>query len=1054
MITARPANSAYLAIIVLVAALAFPINSAWAASGNAKVCQPNTSCTVGEFLYDDEYTPIATATCNITSKNPDGSLFINSQKMTSASDGWYSHTFSAPTTEGVYRTQVCCKTISATFATTDVNTTTEQIVVGTSISKATAIKFSSTGTLPGGLVSGTRYYAINVNATTIKVATSVDNANAGTAIDLTSQGSGTHTVDSDDNMCLDKTFEVAKGAADSVWNASRASYTASGSFGQALQNVAPSSNDIAAATWGYSSRTFSGFGALASDIWNSATRTITGNQLTDGKLARESDVSAVKDDVSKIKTDVTSVTNTTNNYSKNISNIENTTNENRILLEQVVNKPIIKNFLEEKITPDLTGKINESKAIAVQLSAHVDYAADKLTYLKNHWSTLSKEEVLLTLQDISLRVGGEEDKKAKSVFGNTRFIKNAWEWQVSDQLQEETKLIKSSLAYLSDDVRSYGKTSFGQSQLQTILQQVAVLANITGKQTDTGKIRSLFGKVAEVEERSLTLEIQSKEVESLLSSIGKGKDQNESGKIAILSEDVQQVSVILTPQFGYSYEQEKDKDSGKYYRNKLFSLRGVIQANKRFLARNSDAPLASMWLEEGSIVFKSLITNPSNLISQTIPITLYLPLEVQEKDILSIEKDFTLKFDSEKKQFYVLGTATLLPSESKTIAVHVEDIWTISNTQVASLRKQADELYKPLVNTSYFGQAVTIKSDIDVSLDKILEMQKTATTPDRKIRVYHDAQIELTAVRTKIEKLKELVSLASSAGSLAGFVGGAQAIAVWGLIIIMVAGFVFLALYMKMLSMREAVLVKSGKVKIKVTKQKQKTEEPKLNVHPSRFQRSVRFAVSIFSYGIISVLSSGITMYVLMAYVNQPAKKITAQENVSRSVLGEKKIAAVQPEAAAFPAPPVKIAKIVVPKGETVQIRKYPLSSATIVTEVKESQDVEILDETKNWAKVNLNPHTTGWVEREFILQESKKNTPVPQEKRIVVVKDTPTGFLRVRKNPGGEEIDKVNPNDSFPLLDEVNGWFKIELKDQRSGWISGQYATVNSKTVFASNDH
>lgn len=83
---------------------------------------------------------------------------------------------------------------ASTFATSDVNTTSEVITVGRNIPTGTPIKFSSTTTVPAGLVAGTKYYAINASATTIKVASTLALAQAGTPIDLTSQGTGTHTI--------------------------------------------------------------------------------------------------------------------------------------------------------------------------------------------------------------------------------------------------------------------------------------------------------------------------------------------------------------------------------------------------------------------------------------------------------------------------------------------------------------------------------------------------------------------------------------------------------------------------------------------------------------------------------------------------------------------------------------------------------------------------------------------------------------------------------------------------------------------------------------------
>jgi hypothetical protein len=57
-----------------------------------------------------------------------------------------------------------------------------------------AVTFSSTGTLPAGLVAGTVYFLIYSSSTLFKVATTLQNANAGTAIDITDAGTGTHTI--------------------------------------------------------------------------------------------------------------------------------------------------------------------------------------------------------------------------------------------------------------------------------------------------------------------------------------------------------------------------------------------------------------------------------------------------------------------------------------------------------------------------------------------------------------------------------------------------------------------------------------------------------------------------------------------------------------------------------------------------------------------------------------------------------------------------------------------------------------------------------------------
>lgn len=63
-------------------------------------------------------------------------------------------------------------------------------------------------------------------------------------------------------------------------------------------------------------------------------------------------------------------------------------------------------------------------------------------------------------------------------------------------------------------------------------------------------------------------------------------------------------------------------------------------------------------------------------------------------------------------------------------------------------------------------------------------------------------------------------------------------------------------------------------------------------------------------------------------------------------------------------------------------------------------------------------------------------------EKTTVVIKDTPTGFLRVREAPSLEasEAAQVKPGETFDFLDEKEGWYQIKY-DGKTGWISSVYS-------------
>lgn len=62
----------------------------------------------------------------------------------------------------------------------------------------------------------------------------------------------------------------------------------------------------------------------------------------------------------------------------------------------------------------------------------------------------------------------------------------------------------------------------------------------------------------------------------------------------------------------------------------------------------------------------------------------------------------------------------------------------------------------------------------------------------------------------------------------------------------------------------------------------------------------------------------------------------------------------------------------------------------------------------------------------------------------FVTIKDTPTGFLRVRLEPStsASEAARINPGEKYHIEDEKTGWYQIKYDAKNLGWISGQYAT------------
>jgi microcystin-dependent protein len=150
----------------------------------------------GTFQQTSVYCIISTTTdrFKISTACGGGSL-----DFTSTGSGTHSDYFNFTVPDARGRTTIGAgnEQFTEDFAPAAVNTGTSQITLATNNVKyvtGQAVTFTSTGGLPSPLVGSTTYYVIRVSSTLIYVASSLANAQNGTAIALTTQGTGTHTI--------------------------------------------------------------------------------------------------------------------------------------------------------------------------------------------------------------------------------------------------------------------------------------------------------------------------------------------------------------------------------------------------------------------------------------------------------------------------------------------------------------------------------------------------------------------------------------------------------------------------------------------------------------------------------------------------------------------------------------------------------------------------------------------------------------------------------------------------------------------------------------------
>ncbi len=122
------------------------------------------------------------------------------------------------------------------------------------------------------------------------------------------------------------------------------------------------------------------------------------------------------------------------------------------------------------------------------------------------------------------------------------------------------------------------------------------------------------------------------------------------------------------------------------------------------------------------------------------------------------------------------------------------------------------------------------------------------------------------------------------------------------------------------------------------------------------------------------------------------------------------------------------------------KLSKLEVSPITDISEATDSADAtDSATNTEAKPSGSVSPTPT----------KSSNKTPTPtkagdvKSTGTVKILSTPTGWLRVRKEASvnSDEVGRVNPGETYDLLDEESGWYKIKLDNGDMGWVAGQYA-------------
>lgn len=126
----------------------------------------------------------------------------------------------------------------------------------------------------------------------------------------------------------------------------------------------------------------------------------------------------------------------------------------------------------------------------------------------------------------------------------------------------------------------------------------------------------------------------------------------------------------------------------------------------------------------------------------------------------------------------------------------------------------------------------------------------------------------------------------------------------------------------------------------------------------------------------------------------------------------------------------------------TVNVRSGPGLDYEVIHQVHKGDTYVVLHKENNWIQIQLNDQQVGWIADWLV----KLTVEEQKTKNIYLEANVPVLNVRTGPSTTFSIIDKIGPGKQYPLLESEGQWGKIELSQDKSGWVSMDYANTIEK--------
>jgi hypothetical protein len=161
---------------------------------------------------------------------------------------------------------------------------------------------------------------------------------------------------------------------------------------------------------------------------------------------------------------------------------------------------------------------------------------------------------------------------------------------------------------------------------------------------------------------------------------------------------------------------------------------------------------------QASITLRVVAANPSDEINQSVPIKVYLPMEVKPEDII-YKDDLGVAYDTQQGSYYVFGDYDLKPKEVLEKEIEIKDIWVIEGAQIVALRKETQDMLKAFEKTEFADKAAILFQSVEKKLVEVENIQRVSSnSPTTHISDYRYCLSLLSSAKADLLAAKTLLA--------------------------------------------------------------------------------------------------------------------------------------------------------------------------------------------------------------------------------------------------------------------------------------------------------